>query len=249
MEPAYDLNQIRFMTDWQTFQRGMDLYEKGKVTEFEEVLDVFAAVVIGTEPYPVHVSIKRYGRGRCTCFVGQKEGFCKHMVAVMIRAVTDGKPIPDQERMGQHPPGFSGRLGTLSEVELGKVKQSITAAIRYIKPYHGPSRVWSTYQNSLLEGCSRLSAVVCNLPVGPESTRLLVDLLLRLDRKLVSGGVDDSNAIVSGFMGRVTGVLVEYARLDPACVQEFKIIQRKHPDLEWKWELLSLLPESDFPEE
>ena len=73
------------------------------------------------------------------------------------------------------------------------------------------------------EGCNRLSAIVSELPVGIVTTQLLVDLSLRLDQKLQRGGVDDSDGVVGGFIEKVVSVLQEYAKLDPSCVEAFKI--------------------------
>ena len=63
MATAYDLNKIKFATDEMTFQRAVDLYENGKVTEVEERFGAFIAVVIGTKPYRVSISVHRYNDG------------------------------------------------------------------------------------------------------------------------------------------------------------------------------------------
>jgi len=67
-----------------------------------------------------------------------------------------------------------------------------------------------------------LSAIVSDLPVNKQSAEILVKLLLRLDRKLRIGGVDDSNGIVGGFMTQVVDMLEEYTRIDPDCIIAFK---------------------------
>ena len=67
-----------------------------------------------------------------------------------------------------------------------------------------------------------LSAIVSDLPVNKQSAEILVKLLLRLDRKLRIGGVDDSNGIVGGFMTQVVEMLEEYTRIDPDCINAFK---------------------------
>lgn len=43
--PTYDLNKIKFATDEATFQRAVDLYESGKVTEVKEALGDFSAAI------------------------------------------------------------------------------------------------------------------------------------------------------------------------------------------------------------
>jgi hypothetical protein len=93
-----------------------------------------------------------------------------------------------------------------------------------IKPYRGPSRTWFANQDSLQEGCNRLSIIVSALPVNKQSAEILVKLLLRLDRKLRIGGVDDSNGIVGGFMTQVVEMLEKYAQIDPDCIDAFKLL-------------------------
>ena len=68
------------------------------------------------------------------------------------------------------------------------------------------SLTWFIYQNSLSEDCSRLAATVSELPVSLQTAELLVDLLLRMDKKLCTGGVDDSDGVVGGCMEEIVGV-------------------------------------------
>ena len=207
---SYDLDKIKFATDGPTFEKAVVLYENGKVTQFEEGIRSYTAVVIGTKPYRVSVEARRYDYGHCTCYLGQNDTLCKHMVALALHVVMDGKPLSDEDKKLSYGPSCSGDLRTLNNEELSAIKKSITAAIRYIKPYNGPSRIWFAYQNSLQEGCNRLSAVVSNLPVNEETAQLLVDILLRLDNKLCRGGVDDSDGTVGGFINETVQVLKQY---------------------------------------
>ena len=184
MPPTFDLNKIKFATDAATYQRAVDLYESGKVTEVKEAFGNFSAVVLGTKPYRVSVSGRNYKHGHCTCYVGQRETLCKHMVALALYAVLDGKPMTAQDKQQRHEVKISSRQETLNAEELATIKKSITESMRYIKPYFGPSRTWFANQDSLREGCARLSAIVSDLPVNALTAELLVKLLLRLDRKL-----------------------------------------------------------------
>ena len=127
----------------------------------------------------------------------------------------------------------SGKVGKISKAELSVVKKSITEAMRYIKSYNGPSRIWFSYQNSLNEGCARLSVVVSNLPVCEESSRTIVDILLRLNRKLL-GGVDDSDGTVGGFIEETVLVLKEFVKLDPECARAFEKLKRKETNFGWE---------------
>jgi uncharacterized Zn finger protein len=63
MVPLYDLNKIKFATDEATFKRAVGLYESGKVTEVESLGGYYSAVVLGTEPYRVSVSMRLWMAG------------------------------------------------------------------------------------------------------------------------------------------------------------------------------------------
>ncbi|MBU1110396.1 hypothetical protein KKB83_02175 [Patescibacteria group bacterium] len=244
--PDYDLDKIKFATDKPTFEKAVGLYENGKVTRVAERFGDYSAVVLGTKPYQVSVDTRRYGYGNCTCYLGQHDTWCKHMTALAIHAVMNGKPLTDEDKKLTHNPSCSGQLGTLSDEELPVAKKSITAAIRYIKPYIGPSRTWFAYQNSLDEGCNRLSAIVAELPVSKQTADILVKMLLRLDKKLSYSGVDDSNGTVGGFIQEVVQILVEYAQLDKSCIKAFKPLAELDETTCFGWEepLAQLFEES-----
>ena len=239
--PSCDLDKIKFATDGTTFERAVGLYESGKVTEFKAKMDGFSAVVLGGSLYHVFVSARNYNHGSCDCYLGQNDTFCKHMVAVAIRAVTGGKPLSGEDKQLLSRPTCSGRLGKLNKEELATIKKSITVALRYIKPYVGPSRIWFAYQDSLQEGCNRLSAIVSNLPVNEQTARLLVNILLRLDKKLILGGVDDSDGTVGTFIEEIVQVLKQYAKLDSTCLQAFYELKDKKTCFGWEEPLLEII--------
>ncbi len=87
-----------------------------------------------------------------------------------------------------------------------------------------------------------MAAQVGELPVSPQTAAMLVKLLLRLDKKLQTGGVDDSDGTVGGFMEEVVAVLAEYARLDPACRRAFLVLKGKETCFGWEERLLEDLP-------
>jgi hypothetical protein len=153
-----------------------------------------------------------------------------------------GRPLADKQKRPVGQPTCSGRLGELDEEKLTAAQKAITDALRFIKPYHGPSRIWFAYQRSLSEGCRRLAAQVGELPVSPQTATLLVKLLLRLDKKLQTGGVDDSDGTVGGFIEEVVSMLAEYARLDPACRRAFRVLKDKETCFGWEERLLENLP-------
>lgn len=241
MPPKYDLEKIKFATGRPTIEKAMELYESGKVTYFKEGIGAYSAIVQGTKPYRVSVEARRYDDGHCECYLGQNDTLCKHMVAVAIRAVTGGKPLSEEDKKLVNQTVSSGKLGTLSKGELATIKQSITAALRYIKPYKGPSRVWFSYQHSLQEGCNRLSKIVSELPVSEQSAGLLVDMLLRLDHKLSWSGVDDSDGTVGGFIWETVQVLKEYSKLDPSCADAFHKLKDRETCFGWEEPLLKII--------
>ncbi len=51
MQPKYDLGKIKIATDGPTFEKAVDLYESGKVTQFEEGVGAYSAVVQGSQRY------------------------------------------------------------------------------------------------------------------------------------------------------------------------------------------------------
>ena len=91
--PDYDLNKIKFATDESTFGKAVSLYENGKVTQVEQGIRSYTAVVLGTKPYRVSVEARRYDYGHCACYLGQNDTLCKHMVALALYVVMDGKPL------------------------------------------------------------------------------------------------------------------------------------------------------------
>ena len=241
MQPKYDLNKIKFATDGPTFEKAVDLYQKGKVTKFEEGIGGYSAVVLGTKPYRVSVEARRYDLATCECYLGQNDMLCKHMVAVAIRAVTGGKSLTDEDKRLVSQATSSGRLEELSKEELAVIKKEITGAMKYIKSYNGLSRIWFSYQSSLSEGCNRLSKIVSELPISEQTAKLLIDMLLRLDNKLCRSGVDDSDGTVGGFIEETVQVLKEYAKLDPSCVKAFQKLKGKETCFGWEEPLLELV--------
>ena len=243
MKPTYNLDKIKFATDELTFERAVDLYESGKVTQFKEELNGFSATVLGTKPYKVCVNNRYHNRGDCECYLGQNNTLCKHMVAVAIYAIMEGKPLGKEEKEPTNGPVCSDRLGELSKEELAESKKSITSEMKYIKAYTGPSRNWFAYQNSLMEGCNRLAAIVSKLPVSEQTTKLLVNMLLRLDKKLCTGGVDDSDGTVGEFIYEVVDILQEYAELDPSCINAFEKLCDQSTCFDWEESLVKILDE------
>ena len=138
-------------------------------------------------------------------------------------------------------PKCSEQAGELNKIELAKIKKSITDAMRYIKPYNGPSKIWFAYQNSLQEGCARLSALVSKLPVSQQTSSLLVKMLIQLDKKLCEGGVDDSDGTVGGFIEEAVAMLIEYAKFDSTCINTFCSLANQKTCFGWEEPLVKLI--------
>jgi len=67
-------------------------------------------------------------------------------------------------------------------------------------------------------------------------------MIIRLDKKLFSGGVDDSDGTVGGFIEAVVCVLIEYADFDPECIKAFKKLEEiSDCFFNWKEPLLYIL--------
>lgn len=241
---AYDLDKIKFATDRPTFEKAVGIYETGGVKDLKDTGFGFAARVRGSGGnfYQVYVSAKDYDAGGCDCYLGQNETLCKHMVAVAIGAVKSGQQLTGDDKKLVDSPKSSGRLGQLEKRELTEVKAKITSALRYVKPYNGPSRIWFQYQNSLSEGCNRLAKIVSELPVSRQTAELLVDTLLRLERK-ISGGVDDSDGTVGGFMEEVVIMLKDYVKHDAECLKTFCVLENKETSFGWEEPLVEMFNE------
>jgi len=239
--PDFNLDKIKFSTDRRTLEKAFKLYEDGKVTQVKEGIRSYGGIVIGTHPYQVSVEARRYDYADCTCYLGQHDELCKHMVALAICVVKSGEPLTDEDKQIYHHLVCSGQLGGFSAGELKETKNTITHCLCYIKPYNVPSRLWFSYQNSLSEGCNRLAKVVSELPVSKQTADLLVNLMLRLDKKLTEGGVDDSDGTVGEFIEDLVGMMFEFVQLDSECIASIEKLKNQNTCFDWEEPLLDLL--------
>lgn len=76
------------------------------------------------------------------------------------------------------------------------------------------------------------------MPVSVKTAELLVGLLIRLERKLCRGGVDDSNGIVGGFIEELVEVLKEYVKLESDCIKVFQKLRNRETCFGWEESLL-----------
>ncbi|MBM4402625.1 MAG: hypothetical protein FJ044_05265 [Candidatus Cloacimonetes bacterium] len=86
-----------------------------------------------------------------------------------------------------------------------------------------------------------MAKIVSDLPTGEQTAKLLVDMLLRLDKKLCTGGVDDSDGTVGGFIEETVSVLKDYVKLDPACAKALHTLKGRETCFGWEEPLLNLI--------
>lgn len=240
MLTKFDLDKVKFGIDEGTWKRAVGLYEGGKIKDFRDTGFTFVASVCGIHLYEVTVSKKRYMDGDCTCYLGQNNTLCKHIIAVAIYGLKKGKPLSDEEKIQHNKIKFSRKKGEISPEKLSLFKAEISGAMRYIKAYTGPSKIWFAYQDSLIEGCNRLAAIFSKLPASRQTADLVIRILLRLDKKLSHGGVDDSDGTVGDFIEEAVDLLTEFAKHDPECIKAFVKLKDEETGFGWEDRLLGV---------
>lgn len=242
-KPQYDIDTIKYTVDDGIWQRAVSLYERGEVRGFKKMIRGYSAYIIGTSLYHVNVSDKHVDRGNCDCYMGERGQLCKHMVALAIYAVCEGRPLSDKEKQYVSEATFSGCVEDISEEALIQAKKDITIALRYIHGYGGSSREWFAYQSSLSQECSRLAKTLSSLPAHLKTAKLLVDTLLRIDKKMCTGGVDDSDGIVGDCMMNIVDVLTLFIEASPKCVGSLKKLIGIQSSFGWEEPLVKLARE------
>ncbi len=242
MTTEYDIEKIKYAIDSGTFERAVDLYASGKVTNVHDQGREVIATVRGGQSYRVSVSKSHFDAGGCECYLGQKDHLCKHMIALAIHCATNGKQLHEEDTKPVGEMQCSCRMGTLSKEELRIAKSDITAALRSIKPYSGPSRIWFAYQDSLMEGARRVATIFSKFPVSEQTSLLVVQTLLRIERKLMNG-VDDSDGTVGGCIEQGVIMLEEYARHDRVCIKSFRQLCGLQTSFGWEDPLVKIVDE------
>lgn len=242
MEPKYTLDQIKFGVDSGTWEKAVGLYEAGKVKNFQDSGFTYVADVLGTDSYKVIVSKNKYTDGDCACYLGQNDTLCKHMIAVAIYGLKNGQPLTEEEKMQHNEIKFSGKTEKITQEQFNLFKAEISGAMRFIQAYTGPSKTWFDYQDSLVEGCNRLSAIFSQLPANFDTACLVVNTLFRLDKKLQTGGVDDSDGTVGGFIEASVVLLLDFSKADSRCTESFKKLKNIETCFGWEEPLLKVVP-------
>ena len=70
-----------------------------------------------------------YKQGSCTCYLGQKDTLCKHIVALALHAVMNGWLLNDKDKNLGYQAKCSRQQGALTKEELAVLKKSISASM------------------------------------------------------------------------------------------------------------------------
>lgn len=197
--PHFTLQNIKYAEDPQTFQRAQDIFRSGKIGTIREDIRGYSARIQGTKPYDVSVSYRRVDVGSCSCYLGQNDTLCKHMLALAL-AVLDK----------------SGGLQTNEPItNLSEVKERVNEGMRKLGAYSGPSRVWFAYQGKLAIGSGIIIDATESLPASRKNADYLWKLVLRISKKLATGGIDDSEGEVGNCVYAIIQKLGTYSKESP----------------------------------
>jgi hypothetical protein len=192
--PKFDIHDIKYVTDNAIFLRAEELCKKGKV-KLEYFDDrIYTATVVGSQSYEVTLSTKNLEHGDCSCYMGQNDQFCKHLLAVALTVVNLTKPPTEM---------------SLSEAE---AKLQIIAGMRKFTSYNGPSRIWFSYQRKLAIGAGMVEEALPFIETNKENVTYLWKLVLKLSLKLSHTGVDDSDGTVGNCIGAILFRISEMAK-------------------------------------
>ncbi len=207
--PKFTLPDIRFADGDATFNRAQDLYQSGKVNNIKETPYGYSATVQGTQTYEVSISSRRIDEGNCTCYLGQNDRLCKHMLALGLAVlVASGKMQESAAKM-------------TAPIDITEVKKLVTTGMKKLRRYTGPSRVWFSYQRSLATGARMITHAVSALPPSKENASYLWHVIERIDKKLANG-VDDSDGVVGDCVDRIIRQLADYAIAAPELVPDIR---------------------------
>lgn len=239
--PDITIEKLKYKVGKPTYDKGVALYNAGKVKlKFELVEKVFEFEVQGTQKYSVILYQRSFEHSICNCYVGQKNMYCKHLVAVALSSIKENQPLTQEEREYLDSIKCSNKLGELTESEMKKTEELITKNLKYIKPYSGSSRDWDSYQSSLSEGADRMVPLISKLPISLQTAKLLVKVLLRLENKVMNV-VDDSDGTVGDLMVDIVSVLKQFIKKDPECLQAIKKLENLETSFGWEEELVKML--------
>ena len=203
IQPKYSLKDIQLSLDSGEFSKGMQLYKDGKVGKITADPLTYTATVMGTERYHVCVSVSHFDKGACDCYLGKKDYLCKHMAALAIAVVHTYKP--EGTTLIDHPLDqavCSGKINEITQDEITKVEKEIKIGLALIKSWSGPSKKWFEYQDNLSKGSRIILLALSKLPICEKSVLMCINLLKKLDKKLLNG-IDDSEGTIGVLMEEI----------------------------------------------
>ena len=213
--PQFTISDIQIGVGDNEFKKAFDLYKKGAVNYLKKDFSGYCAIVSGTHDYVVRVSLASYDMGDCNCYLGQRDELCKHMLALAIVLVY--KHRPDDTEMIKQPLDqavCSGEIREITKDEILNIKIEISKGVGLLKSYNGSSSKWLQYQDCLIKGSRLVLLALSKLPVCEKSALICMDLLKRLDKKLLNSGIDDSDGTVGDLMYKIVEILNIFADSD-----------------------------------
>jgi hypothetical protein len=176
---------VRYGVDPGTFVRGLRLFTDGAVKNFQHHPGFITSQVQGGDLYRVGITPNSFERADCTCYVGQDDILCKHVVALALE-ILKKRQIVDDEGNNLNP---QFDLNTESGA-----KAQINTGFRKIIPYVGPSKKWFEYQGKLALGSNLITDTLNSFASNKENIKYLWTLVVKISKKLSHGGVDDPTA-------------------------------------------------------
>ncbi len=199
--PHFTLDDVRYADDRAMFERAWKLFQDDRVGEVSDIGSGqgYRTAVWGSKPYSVSLSARSVDQGDCDCYMGRNDMLCKHILALALKVLEQTGGLVEEE-----PPQ------TLPEAKL-----MVNAGMKKIRAYTGPSRIWFSYQRKLSVGAGVIARAVSNLPASRENADYIWKVVLRLSKKLATGGVDDSDGVVGGCVDSLVDQLGRYAKDRP----------------------------------
>ena len=238
LRPLFTLFDIQMGVGDDEFKKGKKLFDGGKFNHLKRDFRGFNAIVSGTHDYVVFVSANDFDRGGCNCYVGEKDTLCKHMIALAIAAIF--KYRPEDTEIVDAPldqASCSTEVREINKEELATIKSGIRSALTHIKSYGGSSKTWSTYQDSLSKGKRLILYALSNLPVCKTSADVCINVIIKLDTKLATSGIDDSDGTIGELVEEIMELLSMFKESDPMLEKYIVDTFPKETNFGWEKEL------------
>ncbi len=239
----FTLKDLAMENDESTYQKAFLLYKANSIKGYKEDDYSISAKVQGTKTYETHIKKTDYEKGNCTCYMGQNNYICKHMLALAIYHILKHDPNQKIEETiinTEEAINVVHQIRELSEEDKLLWKDSIKKAFTYIKGYTGTSKTWFAYQNKLDAGARTIRHAASILPLCHQSAILLISLALRLDKKLSTGGIDDSNGTIGISIEYIVETLINFTWEDKTISKEFKKLNDQNTCFDWEEPLLRI---------